>query len=293
MIPIHPPAVVAHRGVHQTFAPEGVGAHTCTAARIDPVRHGFLENTLPSMSAAFDAGADAVELDVHLTADGALAVFHDETLECRTDGQGRPEDHALEDLRALDLGYGYTADGGASFPLRGTGRGLLVALPEVYAALPGRAFVVHVKAGGAPAGDAVADVLAALPAADRARQRVYGDAQAVERVAERLTDVQTFTAARVRRCLVRYLEVGWAGAFPRACRDTFVLVPVDRAGLLWGYPGRIQDRFARHGSDVALMGPVVDGVTTGLDDPGAVPAAFTGWVWTDRVETVGPALRSR
>ena len=37
----------------------------------------FLENTLPSFERAFDLGADAIELDVHLTADGTPVVHHD------------------------------------------------------------------------------------------------------------------------------------------------------------------------------------------------------------------------
>src|ERR1043166_3284551 len=39
-----------------------------------------LENTLPSFVAAFDAGVDAVELDVHVTADGIPVVHHDARL---------------------------------------------------------------------------------------------------------------------------------------------------------------------------------------------------------------------
>ena len=48
---------LAHRGVHQTFSLEGVDNDTCTATRIDPPLHGYLENTIPSMRAAFDAAA--------------------------------------------------------------------------------------------------------------------------------------------------------------------------------------------------------------------------------------------
>jgi glycerophosphoryl diester phosphodiesterase len=36
------------------------------------------------MRAAFDLGADIVELDVHPTVDGSFVVFHDWTVECRT-----------------------------------------------------------------------------------------------------------------------------------------------------------------------------------------------------------------
>lgn len=40
----------------------------------------FPENTIPAFKRAFERGADAVELDVHATADGVLVVHHDATL---------------------------------------------------------------------------------------------------------------------------------------------------------------------------------------------------------------------
>src|SRR5262245_7357316 len=82
------PVLLAHRGLAQTFHREGLTSETCTASRIDPPRHEFLENTIASMEAAFAAGADIVEFDVHPTTDGHFAVFHDSTLDCRTDGRG-------------------------------------------------------------------------------------------------------------------------------------------------------------------------------------------------------------
>jgi len=48
----------------------------------------ILENTLDSMAAAFELGADVVELDIHPTTDGQFAVFHDWTIDCRTNGKG-------------------------------------------------------------------------------------------------------------------------------------------------------------------------------------------------------------
>ena len=64
------PTLLAHRGLAQTYPATGLTATTCTAARIFPPEHAFIENTLPSMRAAFAAGADIVELDVHPTTDG-------------------------------------------------------------------------------------------------------------------------------------------------------------------------------------------------------------------------------
>jgi glycerophosphoryl diester phosphodiesterase len=62
--------LVAHRGVHQTHPgrEDGVTNETCTAELIDPPRHAYIENTIPSMAAAFAASADAVEIDIHRTA---------------------------------------------------------------------------------------------------------------------------------------------------------------------------------------------------------------------------------
>jgi glycerophosphoryl diester phosphodiesterase len=73
------------------------------------------------MRAAFNKGADMVEFDVQPTTDGQFAVFHDWTLNCRTNGAGVTRDHTMKELKALDVGYGYTADGGKTYPFRGKG----------------------------------------------------------------------------------------------------------------------------------------------------------------------------
>ena len=62
------------------------------------------ENTLAAFAAAIDAGADGIELDVHPSRDGALAVHHDHYLDRTTSGAGLVSDHTLAELRALDAG---------------------------------------------------------------------------------------------------------------------------------------------------------------------------------------------
>lgn len=61
------------------------------------------ENSLPAFRAAAEAGY-AVEMDVHLTADDRLVVFHDDTLERMCGVQGVIDDFTLAELRALRLG---------------------------------------------------------------------------------------------------------------------------------------------------------------------------------------------
>ncbi|WP_409473830.1 glycerophosphodiester phosphodiesterase [Streptomyces sp. HC307] len=64
------------------------------------------ENTLRSFVAAEQAGLDAIELDLHLSKDGALVVLHDTEVDRTTDGTGPVAEKTLAELRALDAGQG-------------------------------------------------------------------------------------------------------------------------------------------------------------------------------------------
>src|SRR5690606_38437300 len=64
------------------------------------------ENTLRSFVAAQEAGLDVIELDLHLSKDGALVVMHDTTVDRTTDGTGLVAERTLDELRALDAGQG-------------------------------------------------------------------------------------------------------------------------------------------------------------------------------------------
>jgi glycerophosphoryl diester phosphodiesterase len=62
------------------------------------------ENTLPSFSQAIQKGADGVELDVKLTADGHVIAIHDPTVDRTTNGSGKVASFTLDDIRKLDAG---------------------------------------------------------------------------------------------------------------------------------------------------------------------------------------------
>lgn len=105
-------------------------------------------STLAAMRAAVAAGAHALELDVHCTADGELVVCHDATVDRTTNAAGRIADMTLAELRALDNAYWWrpgevVAHGDGPWPLRGrapddpeygipTVREVLAAFPDVF-----------------------------------------------------------------------------------------------------------------------------------------------------------------
>src|SRR6185295_6262650 len=64
----------------------------------------YPENSRLAFEKAIAAGADMIELDCQLTADGHVVVFHDERLARTTGARGRVQDRTLEQLRKLDIG---------------------------------------------------------------------------------------------------------------------------------------------------------------------------------------------
>lgn len=66
------------------------------------------ENTLRAIQQGIALGVDFVEIDVRRTADGALVILHDETVNRTTDGKGRIERLSLQEIKALNAGNNET-----------------------------------------------------------------------------------------------------------------------------------------------------------------------------------------
>ncbi len=280
------PAVLVHRGVSQRYAvPDRID--NCAAAYMLPPEHGYLENTIASMRAAFESGADVVEFDVQPTSDGHFAVFHDRSLECRTNGRGLTRRHKLAELQALDIGYGYTADGGKTFPFRGRAVGLMPSMDQVFETFPERSFLIDVKGREPADGDLLAQHLNKLSAERRSKLMVFGRDAVLARLRARLPDLRMFSAGSTMGCLVGYIAVGWTGLVPSSCEKAPVWIPINVAPLLWGWPTRFMNRFDAKGSFVILMGnyPASE-ISPGLDRPedlSRLPVNFTGGIWTNNL----------
>jgi glycerophosphoryl diester phosphodiesterase len=294
----NPIRLIAHRGQHQPFDSEGVGRDTCTASRILKPTHSLLENTIPSMQAAFQAGADVVELDIHLTPDNHFAVFHDWTLDCRTNAEGVTEETPMDLLKTLDIGHGYTADGGQTFPFRGTGVGMMPTLTEVFDAIPAGRFLINFKSRRSEEGEALARMLRDNSSFREATVAVYGGGEPTEAAKAGVKDLRGFSASGMKTCLMNYLLLGWSGHVPQECQGTLVMVPANYALLLWGWPERFYQRMQSVGSEVIILGPFAasDVGSSGVDTPAdwdLVPDHFPGYVWTNRIEDAAAHLRRR
>ena len=289
------PVLLAHRGIAQRFDERDLTNDTCTAERMLPSSHQYLENTIESMRAGFAAGADIVELDVHPTTDGEFAVFHDWTLDCRTDGSGVTRERSIAYLKKLDIGHGYTADGGKTFPFRGKGIGLMPTLGEVLEAFPRQRLLINVKSRDPSEGEKLVAVLSKLPAERRAQIMVYGGDEPVKIVRTRLPDIRTISRATIKSCLLGYIGYGWSGMVPKACHNAMVMLPINVAPWLWGWPDRLINRMKAANSEVFVLGPYRGGgFSTGIDTPeqfARLPQNYSAGIWTNEIEVIAPLVR--
>jgi glycerophosphoryl diester phosphodiesterase len=116
------PLVMAHRGGEGLWPP----------------------NTLYAFQKAVEMGVDILELDIHTSADGALVVRHDDTVDRTTNGSGAIRDLTLAQIKALDAGYPWSADGGQTYPYRGQGI-TIPTLEELLEAFPGVRLNIDIK----------------------------------------------------------------------------------------------------------------------------------------------------
>lgn len=290
--------LLSHRGVHQDYSRQGLGRDDCTATRIYAPANGFIENTIPSIRAAFAAGAGMVEIDIQPTVDGEFVVFHDWTLDCRTNGHGVTRERTWAEMRGLDIGYGYTADGGRTFPFRGRGVGMMPRLRDVLAAFPDQRFLINFKSDYADEADMLLGYLDTVPQANLQRLAFYGAGPA-DRMRLLRPQLRSVSRHSLMQCAKSYMLTGWYGNIPAPCRNTIIFVPYNYGWVAWGWPDRFLARMQSAGSEVYVVDALRRGETPGvggIDDAAGfaqVPNGWRGGVATDRIEVIGPLASAR
>jgi glycerophosphoryl diester phosphodiesterase len=283
--------VIAHRGTAQPVDPSTAG-QPCPARHIRAdAGHTYIENTIFSMRGALAYGGGGFALDIQVSADGHAMIFRDAALDCRTDGSGPVAGRPLAALKRLDVGHGYSADGGRTFPLRGRGVGAMPTAAEAIRAFADRPliFTLHDPA----AADAIVAAFgqARIPIADR-----HGFAGAPEALARlrALTGAGWLVDRRASEaCLADYRRFGWSGIVPATCRGVTVIVPPSGGWTLWGWPYRFLDRMAGAGARTLMVADPAAVELAGLDQPdqlGEVPRHYHGMLLIDDMFDVGRSL---
>ena len=92
------------------------------------------ESSMAAFKHAAELGVDGFEIDVRLTKDEHLVVFHDRFIDRTTDGAGRISDYTLDELKEFDLGFHFR-DLQRKQTYRGAGE-KIITLKELFEAFP-------------------------------------------------------------------------------------------------------------------------------------------------------------
>ncbi|MGE5723449.1 MAG: glycerophosphodiester phosphodiesterase family protein [Sphingomonadales bacterium] len=284
--------LVAQRGVAQPVDP-GAARAGCSANIREPTDM-FIENSLFSIDNAIRFGADAIAIDAQPSADGQIVLFRDSRLDCRTNGSGPVSARTLAELKTLDIGYGYTADGGRTFPLRGRGVGGMPSLEQVLTRFRGAILILNLAGDDPHTADLVAAAFARAAVPMDGQIMVRGAPSVLARMKQLAPEARTIDVDRSRRCFDDYLKLGWTTLMPESCRNTTVIVPLGDQWKVWGWPNRFIDRMTAAGTKVVLIGAYRDGDIVGLQRPEQiekVPQAYRGYLWIEDMDGVGRALQ--
>jgi len=164
------------------------------------------ENTFVAFDRAVELGCDALETDVHLTRDGVVVVFHDDETDRLTGAAGTIEERTLPEVRALDAAYGFSPDGGRTFPLRGLGV-KVPTLAETLARYPALRLNVDAKSEDPALVEALVREVKAARAVERVCLGSFFDAQAV-RLGALLPEVARYLPQHAATCHVLAAKSG-------------------------------------------------------------------------------------
>ena len=144
------------------------------------------ENTLSAFAEAVALGCEMVEFDVRATADGALLILHDPSVDRTTDGTGQIWDLSCEKVRQLDASAGREGFAGVQIPTLG----------EVLDALPSAMELnIHVYPGPTDGATIVDGVCREIQTRDLYESAFIAGSDEV-------MDLVIATDDKVRRCLL-------------------------------------------------------------------------------------------
>ena len=281
--------ILAHRGLHVNWIKGAYDPITgCEALHIEKPTHDVIENTLASIGAAFDLGATIVEVDIRRTKDNRLVVFHDDRLDGRTNGTGAVRDWTLDSLKALDIGYGYTYDGGVHHPFRGQGVGQMVTLDEVLARFPDKHFLIDDKDGSETTTALLADLIETLPPEQQARMTYWGRDRTLALIQRRVPAVKKLLMNRGegKRWLKSYLLGLGLRGFPTESRGLVIALRPEHTKYIWGWPHRFIHKVHEAGAQFYLFIDEKEDAKKYDDLP-------MDGVITDAIERVGPIFHHR
>jgi len=197
-------------------------------------------------------------------------------------------------LKTLDVGYGYTADGGKTFPFRGKGVGLMPLARRGACCIPAKRFLIHIKSNDPAEGEKLSDYLARACRHSAARARGVWRAACRSPSCAPDAQHQDDVGAPGNGLPAHLPWVGWFLASCAILREQLILVPRNYGKWLWGWPdpaSRIACAASPARSSCSARAAAIE-FSSRIDTAEAFARRFriAGHlgIWTNRIDRIAP-----
>lgn len=246
-----PVAVVVLYGLLWVVPPTAVVDSQFHRNHFDVMAHGAGRglvpgNTLEAAQYSWSLGADAIEIDIHLTADNRVVLRHDAIIDTTTDGSGAIAEMTFAELQTFNVGFHDRDNRFTDLPstLPQYDQLKIPALDHVLAAMPTARFMIEIKPDTAAAAQQLCAVIEQQQAAQRVMVGSFHD-DALNAFRAACPQVETSLATEeVRRLITltqfglghRFISAGVSMQLPVKLGDRVLVTPqllevADRLGL--------------------------------------------------------------
>jgi glycerophosphoryl diester phosphodiesterase len=197
-----------------------------------------------------------------------------------SNGTGHTPENYMDYLRSLDISYGYTSDGGGSYPLRGQGVGKMPSLAEVLDRFPQEKFLINFKSRDLGEADRLSAYLDHRSPKQRKLLMVYGRSTEMLNHFSSQSDVGAWASKEeIRACYTTIIASN--GSDLGVCSGRVFGGPLELAEKIPGWPGDFITKVRSSGGEFYVMG--IDSA----DSLQQLGENYSGGIWTDYIEVIG------
>ncbi|WP_019498892.1 hypothetical protein [Pseudanabaena sp. PCC 6802] len=145
----------------------------------------------------------------------------------------------METLKKLDIGYGYTADGGKTYPFRGKAIALMPTFDEVMQSFPNRKLLVDQKDAFERTIRLLANSLKKYPVQQRQNIYLFSGDEQYALLKQEIPEIQKIfpTRKEAKECVNQYVKMVFSGNISSSCGRYAIGIPVSYLKYAPGWPG--------------------------------------------------------
>lgn len=251
--------VISHKGMHNEECLQA--GKICRADCLTWNNNYYFENTIPAIKEAFRLGANRIEIDLRMTKDKEIILYHDADLYCRTGHKAHVSQVTLNQLKNLDVGNNLKFLNIPHNPLKNKGIGLIPTLKDVLRAFPHKKFFLNPKVSSLEFRHRLNQIFEEVCLKEKKCNlndfSMWGPWINWHSLKSRFPDFgERFTNAFAgNSCEIAYQMWGWSGYFPEQCKNLNMVYSIERINTwnTWGWPTELIQRFHKNQSKIYLI----------------------------------------